>query len=278
MLFGTKLLALVAALSTITVAAPAPDALPLPDALEKRNCPRYGSFAGAKAIAGLYLGNANNKSRQIERLIEEAIALLVGDHPKCQAKDIYVWCDEDKEHWGWKRDETFEERGLEERNGGYENCDQQYPYKHCSVSKCCPPLFCGSHFSILGFWFWFWFWFGLVLTRLGILQSASRTTIARLTKTAPAKAEAGMVVRKWWTQRVCVPRDIYVDGDVSEQKTGTYSGFHSSSNQNLARYARCLFVPQVPHAAETKPNQTIPEQSVREDEVQEEQAEGITKV
>ncbi|KAI9876635.1 MAG: hypothetical protein M1830_006057 [Pleopsidium flavum] len=207
MLFGTKLLALVAALSTITVAAPAPDALP--DALEKRNCPRYDSFAGAKAIAGLYLGNANNKSRQIERLIEEAIALLVGDHPKCQAKDIYVWCDEDKEHWGWKRDETFEERGLEERNGGYENCDQQYPYKHCS--------------------------------------SASRTTIARLSKTAPAKAEAGMVVRKWWTQQGCVPRDIYVDRDV------------------------------MPHAAETKPNQTIPEQSIREDEVQEEQAEGNYK-
>lgn len=84
MLFGTKFLALVAAMSTVAVASPSPAALPAE--LEARNdCPRYDAFDGAKAIASLYLGKGNNKSNQVERLIEQAIALLSGPHPICQA-------------------------------------------------------------------------------------------------------------------------------------------------------------------------------------------------
>lgn len=84
MLFGSKLLALVAAFSTIAVASSSPDALPAE--LSRRNdCPRYEAFDGAKAIASLYLGKGNNKSNQVERLIEQAIALLAGPQPICKA-------------------------------------------------------------------------------------------------------------------------------------------------------------------------------------------------
>lgn len=84
MLFGSKLLALVAALSTVAIASPSPAALPAE--LSRRNdCPRYEPFNGAKAIASLYLGKGNNKSNQVERLIEQAIALLAGPNPICQA-------------------------------------------------------------------------------------------------------------------------------------------------------------------------------------------------
>ncbi|MCJ1365990.1 Cilia- and flagella-associated protein 251 [Acarospora aff. strigata] len=110
MLFGAKFLALVAAVSSVAFAVPSPNAIP--EALEKRTtCPRCEPFDGAKAIAGLYLGDGNNKSNQIERLIEEAIALLTGAHPKCNPKDIYVYCEEDKGYYA---------RSIEERTGGYE--------------------------------------------------------------------------------------------------------------------------------------------------------------
>ncbi|KAI4128890.1 MAG: hypothetical protein LQ347_004002 [Umbilicaria vellea] len=128
MLFGSKLLALVAAFSTIAVASSSPDALPAE--LSRRNdCPRYEAFDGAKAIASLYLGKGNNKSNQVERLIEQAIALLAGPQPICKACDIYVSCQEDGDHWG-KRD-------VEERNNNQCDpyCENLYPYKHCNV-KC----------------------------------------------------------------------------------------------------------------------------------------------
>lgn len=84
MLFGTKLLALVAAISTVAIASPSPAAIPAE--LERRNdCPRSEPFDGAKAIASLYLGKGNNKSNQVERLIEQTVALLSGQHPICQA-------------------------------------------------------------------------------------------------------------------------------------------------------------------------------------------------
>ncbi|KAI9849515.1 MAG: hypothetical protein M1837_004135 [Sclerophora amabilis] len=93
MYFGKNLvLGLVAAMSAATMAAPAPDAL------EKRTCPRY-DVGAAQAIASLYLGAGNNKSNQVERLIEELLGLLVGNYPTCEPNKIYLECGE-KQYWG----------------------------------------------------------------------------------------------------------------------------------------------------------------------------------
>lgn len=101
------------------------------------------------------------------------IELLVGEHPKCEKKDIYVYCEEDKEHWGWKRDEVEGEMEMVKRNGYGNNgngngngngkgkgnqcqcqdCDQEYPYKNCYVSEC--SLF--SYLPFLGPMLCWWF-------------------------------------------------------------------------------------------------------------------------
>lgn len=66
----------------------------------------------------------------------------MGEHPKCHKKDIHVWCDEDKEHWGWKRDEVEGEMEMVKRtNNDDKDCDKKYPYKHCHVSECSPFRF-----------------------------------------------------------------------------------------------------------------------------------------
>ena len=84
MQLSTQLLTLATALSTLVVASPSAAAIPA--SLSPRNdCPRYSPFDGAKAIASLYLGAGNNKSNQVERMIEQAIALLAGPNPICQA-------------------------------------------------------------------------------------------------------------------------------------------------------------------------------------------------
>ncbi|MCJ1253301.1 hypothetical protein MMC24_001112 [Lignoscripta atroalba] len=131
MLFSTKLLALVAACSPVSFAAPSLNTVPEASGLEKRNCPRYQSFPGSKAIAGLYLGNANDKSRQVERLIEEAIALIV--EKKCDPQHIYVKCNQDGDHWGWKRNAIDAPEVLFKRTGDQEQCEKQCDDK---VKKC----------------------------------------------------------------------------------------------------------------------------------------------
>ncbi|MCJ1249807.1 hypothetical protein MMC30_007033 [Trapelia coarctata] len=133
MLFGTKFLALVAALSSVTLAAPSPN--PIPAELERRNCPRY-DIGAAKTVAEVYLGKGNNKSRQVERLIEEVIALLVGPHPKCDPKHVYLWCEEDGDHY--KRDAEAEANNPPPKD---DDCDKKYPYKRCHI-KCKSHNYC----------------------------------------------------------------------------------------------------------------------------------------
>ncbi|KAL8874288.1 MAG: hypothetical protein Q9174_000368 [Haloplaca sp. 1 TL-2023] len=96
--------------------------------LMPRECPRYATFGAAQGLSTLYLGKGNNKSRQVEQLIEEMMGLVVGAKPKCAAKDIYLHC-EDGDHRALKR------TALEER--AQPSCDNQYPYKtQCAISKC----------------------------------------------------------------------------------------------------------------------------------------------
>ncbi|KAL8969372.1 MAG: hypothetical protein Q9183_002027 [Haloplaca sp. 2 TL-2023] len=93
--------------------------------LVPRECPRYATFGAAQGLSTLYLGKGNNKSRQVEQLIEEMMGLLVGAQPKCAAKDIYLHC-EDGDHKASKRT-TLEERAEP-------SCDTQYPYKtQCAI-------------------------------------------------------------------------------------------------------------------------------------------------
>ncbi|KAL8706142.1 MAG: hypothetical protein Q9201_000777 [Fulgogasparrea decipioides] len=95
--------------------------------LMPRDCPRYPTFGAAQGLASLYLGKGNNKSRQVEQMVEEMMALVVGAKPKCAAKDIYLHC-EDGDHGARKRE------ALEERATPSVDCDKQYPYKsQCSI-------------------------------------------------------------------------------------------------------------------------------------------------
>ncbi|KAI9684768.1 MAG: hypothetical protein M1829_000143 [Trizodia sp. TS-e1964] len=113
-----------AALVASAFALPAADALP---ELEKRNCPRY-ELGAATAIGSLYLGKGNNKSRQVERLIETAIAFIV--EKKCEAEDIYLWCKEDGDHYD-KRDYTPSCPVCPT----CPTCPVEIPYKNCDL-KC----------------------------------------------------------------------------------------------------------------------------------------------
>ncbi|KAI9816177.1 MAG: hypothetical protein M1827_001778 [Pycnora praestabilis] len=129
MFFGSKIIALVATMSTVAIAAPRSEAL---TALTSRNdqCPRWSpSNQGAEAIAGLYLGNGNNKSNQVERLIEELVALVIGANPICQPQDLYVQCP-DGDHWGHQQP-TNEQQWQSQNPQPAWTCDAQHPYQNC---------------------------------------------------------------------------------------------------------------------------------------------------
>ena len=116
---------------TLTSVQPAPE--PVPEALVKRNCPRTSTIGAAQEIASLFLGKGNNKSNEIERLIEELVALLEGEHPKCDYQHVYLEC-EDGQHWGWGS--SGPPAGYYKRDAipNDDNCNQ-YPYKSCQISE-----------------------------------------------------------------------------------------------------------------------------------------------
>ncbi|KAL8952435.1 MAG: hypothetical protein Q9222_001670 [Ikaeria aurantiellina] len=61
--------------------------------LEARSCARCSTNGTAQNVAGLYLGKGNNKSRQVEQLIEEMMGLVAGAEPLCPPGDIYLECE-----------------------------------------------------------------------------------------------------------------------------------------------------------------------------------------
>ncbi|KAI9716461.1 MAG: HIR complex subunit [Candelaria pacifica] len=133
-MFLTKLLALLATAASIALAAPQPEAIP--ELMERNNqCPRWNpGNQGIQAIAGLYLGNANNKSNQLERLIEQAIALTTGCQPECDPQHIYVYCKEDGDHWGWNLPQPHQQTKRNDQQCD-DCCNKKYPYKHCNVRE-----------------------------------------------------------------------------------------------------------------------------------------------
>ncbi|KAI9790113.1 MAG: HIR complex subunit [Candelina submexicana] len=134
-MFFTKLVTLVITTASIgSLAAPQPKAIP--ELTERNNqCPRWNpGNQGAQAIAGLYLGNANNKSNQLERLIEQAIALTSGCQPQCDPQHIYVYCEEDGDHWGWNKPQPHQQSKRNDQQCD-DYCNNKYPYKHCNVRE-----------------------------------------------------------------------------------------------------------------------------------------------
>ncbi|KAI9889169.1 MAG: hypothetical protein M1814_005760 [Vezdaea aestivalis] len=85
MRFSTIVAGMALTASTLTAAAPSPNSL------FARTCPRY-DVEVAKDVASLYLGRGNNKSNQVERLIEEILGYLVGQYPKCDKAHLYLDC------------------------------------------------------------------------------------------------------------------------------------------------------------------------------------------